>query len=139
MTDNSGIEFFYTSIRRQHDAGILTLGHHIDRVMIIPPNAESYSIIGMCSADCTRTVSSKRFFNITKMLNSWLPSHTGLLSMHTLHLLFPHCSFSPQPASTFLPICCTLTLLVSRNYSTQTKLESTLQSYCKRNGFRMEN
>ena len=56
VTDNSGIEFFYTSIRRQHDAGILTLGHHIDRVMVIPPNAESYSIIGKCSADCTRTV-----------------------------------------------------------------------------------
>ena len=56
---------------------------------------------------------------------AWLPSHTGFLSMQTLYLLFPHFSFSLQPASTSLPICCTLTLLVGRNYSTQTKLEST--------------
>ena len=56
MIDNSGIEFFYTSTPRQHDAGILTVGHAVRSSMIIPPNAESYSIVGECSADCTSTV-----------------------------------------------------------------------------------
>ena len=56
MIDNSGIQFFYTSTRRQHDAGILTLGHAVNRFMIVPPNAESYSILGECSSQCTSAV-----------------------------------------------------------------------------------
>ena len=56
IIDNSGIEFFYTSTRRQHDAGILTVGHAVTRFMVIPPNTENYSIVGECSADCTSTV-----------------------------------------------------------------------------------
>ena len=56
MIDNSGIEFFYTSTRRQHEAGILTVGHAVRSSMIIPPNTESYYIVGECSADCTRMV-----------------------------------------------------------------------------------
>ena len=56
VIDNSGIEFFYTSTPRQHEAGILTVGHTVNRLMIIPPNTESYYIVGECSANCTRTV-----------------------------------------------------------------------------------
>ena len=56
MIDNSGVEFFYTSTPRQHEAGILTVGHTVSRLMIIPPNTESYYIVGECSADCTRMV-----------------------------------------------------------------------------------
>ena len=56
VIDNSGIEFFYTSTPRQHDAGILTVGHAVDREMIIPPNTASYYIVGECSADCTKRV-----------------------------------------------------------------------------------
>ena len=58
IIDNSGIEFFYTSTRRQHDAGILTVGHAVVTSMIIPPNTQSYSILGQCSADCTNAVRS---------------------------------------------------------------------------------
>ena len=61
MIDNSGIEFFYTSTQRQHDAGILTVGHVVNRFMIIPPNAESYSVVGECSADCTSTVYNYKY------------------------------------------------------------------------------
>jgi len=56
VIDNSGIQFFYTSTPRQHDAGILTLGHTVNRLMIVPPNAGSYSIVGKCSAECTNQV-----------------------------------------------------------------------------------
>ena len=56
VIDNSGIEFFYTSTPRQHDAGILTVGHGVDREMVIPPNTASYHIVGECSAECTSRV-----------------------------------------------------------------------------------
>jgi len=56
VIDNSGIEFFYTSTPRQHDAGILTVGHSVNRLMIVPPNTGSYYILGECPADCTTQV-----------------------------------------------------------------------------------
>ena len=56
VIDNSGIEFFYTSTPRQHDAGIMSVGHGVVREMIIPPNTGSYYIVGECSAECTSRV-----------------------------------------------------------------------------------
>ena len=58
VIDNSGIEFFYTSTPRQHDAGILIVGHSVDREMIIPPNTASYYIVAECSDGCTKRVCS---------------------------------------------------------------------------------
>ena len=56
ILDSSGIEFFYTSTPRQHDAGILNVGHVVNYLMIIPPNAADFSILGLCSANCTNQV-----------------------------------------------------------------------------------
>ena len=56
VMDNSGIEFFYTSTPRQHDAGIMSVGHGVVREMIIPPNTASYYIAGECSVECTSRV-----------------------------------------------------------------------------------
>ena len=87
MIDNSGIEFFYTSTRRQHDAGILTVGHQVNRFMIIPPNTESYSIVGECSADCTNAVRNSSInFEIAAARYLWqlmrfCQGH-GVYSMH---------------------------------------------------------
>ena len=63
VIDNSGIEFFYTSTRRQHDAGIFSVGHSVNRLMVIPPNTQSYSILGECSDDCTNAVHSTVVLN----------------------------------------------------------------------------
>jgi len=62
VIDNSGIQFFYTSTPRQHDAGILTVGHFVNRLMIVPPNAGSYFIAAQCSAECTNEVQKTKTF-----------------------------------------------------------------------------
>ena len=68
MIDNSGIEFFYTSTPRQHDAGILTVGHNVNRLMIVPPNTGSYYILGECPADCTTQVKQLKIFSFPKFV-----------------------------------------------------------------------
>lgn len=56
VMDSSGIELFYTSQPREHEAGILTLGHVVTSSMLIPPRTDKYDIIGMCVAQCTSQV-----------------------------------------------------------------------------------
>ena len=80
VIDNSGIEFFYTSTRRQHEAGILTVGHAVRSSMIIPPNTESYYIVGECSADCTRTVYNNSIGYPFQLL--WFCPVHSVYSMH---------------------------------------------------------
>ena len=57
VVDSSGVEFFYTSQPRRHEAGILTLGHAVNRFMVVPPRADRFDIIGKCAPDCTSQVS----------------------------------------------------------------------------------
>jgi hypothetical protein len=57
IVDSSGIEFFYTSTRRQHNAAILIVGHHITPSMMIPPRAEEFIVAAECSSQCTSMVS----------------------------------------------------------------------------------
>ena len=54
--DSSGIRIFYTNISREHDAGILDIGHSVTPLMIIPPNTPNYTIAGVCAPDCTEKV-----------------------------------------------------------------------------------
>ena len=54
--DSSGIEFYYTSTRREFDAGVLLVGHVVDFSEIIPPNAIDYKIFGECNSACTDKV-----------------------------------------------------------------------------------
>ena len=54
--DSSGMRFFYTSTRRQHDAGMVGLGHYVTPDMLIPPGAINYTISGLCTSTCTKKV-----------------------------------------------------------------------------------
>lgn len=56
--DSSGIEFFYVSEPRPLEAGIITMGHHVNNAMIIPPHIERYDVFGKCGSLCTSEVSS---------------------------------------------------------------------------------
>ena len=56
MIDSSGMRFYYSSTAREHDAGIMYLGHEINTAMIILPGTPNYTIAGVCSADCTKSV-----------------------------------------------------------------------------------
>ena len=57
IVDSSGIEFFYTSQPREQEAGILNLGHVVNRFMVVPPRANNFTIIGKCGGECTSQVS----------------------------------------------------------------------------------
>ena len=56
MRDSSGVEFFYLSQPRSEEAGIITLGHHVNNAMIIPPRTSRHDIFGKCSGVCTSQV-----------------------------------------------------------------------------------
>jgi len=57
VVDSSGMEFFYINSPPQHRAGFIAVGHGVRRSMIIPPNAENYTISSVCSGSCTQAVS----------------------------------------------------------------------------------
>ena len=53
VSDSSGLIFTYTQTRREHDAGILQVGHLVRRTQIIPPGTLNYSTYGTCHSNCT--------------------------------------------------------------------------------------
>ena len=89
------MRFYYTSIPREHDAGIMFLGHGVNPVMIIPPGAPNYTIGSICTADCTR--------NVCKI---------NCLYYNTVRYVHMYHSTSQMVASASLPMLCTLILLV---------------------------
>ena len=54
--DSSGIVFSYTATRPQYIAGTLVIGSPVNYQLLIPPNANNYTVSAVCSADCTRKV-----------------------------------------------------------------------------------
>ena len=56
VVDSSGMRFFYVNTPREHDAGVLYVGHSVVPIMIIPPGADNYTISGICGAQCTERV-----------------------------------------------------------------------------------
>ena len=56
VIDSSGISFFYTDTSREHDAGILILGHSVTGNMLIPPGSTNYTTPGFCYSECTNQV-----------------------------------------------------------------------------------
>ena len=55
--DSSGMRFWYTSTPREHDAGIMTVGHNVQPLMVIPPNAPNFTVTGFMDSQCTQNVS----------------------------------------------------------------------------------
>ena len=53
MIDSSGMTFYYIDTPREHNAGILQVGHVVNEFMIIPPKARNYTIYSFCSSNCT--------------------------------------------------------------------------------------
>lgn len=54
--DSSGITFSYTATRPENIAGILTVGSTVNYQLLIPPNANNFTVSALCSADCTQRV-----------------------------------------------------------------------------------
>ena len=57
VVDSSGMEFSYTNTPPQHRAGLISIGHTVRKNMVIPPNAENYTISSICTGSCTQAVS----------------------------------------------------------------------------------
>lgn len=69
VVDSSGVRIMYSEKLRQHDAGILTLGHTVSPTHIIPPG-QKWTTVALCTADCTDEVISsvvKRIFLMVQM------------------------------------------------------------------------
>ena len=56
VIDSSGIRFYYSSSPREHDAGILAVGHRVTSYMIIPPGTQNYTIGAVCTGTCINNV-----------------------------------------------------------------------------------
>lgn len=53
VVDNSGMRFYYSSIAREQNAGIMELGHSVTLNMLIPPGVSNYTVLGLCPTGCT--------------------------------------------------------------------------------------
>lgn len=56
LLDSSGIVFTYVDRPREHNAGVMPIGHQASRRLIIPPHASNYTVTGFCSTSCTKKV-----------------------------------------------------------------------------------
>ena len=56
LVDNSGLRMVYTKNLRRFDSGILEIGHATLTTLMVPPNAESFTITGECDASCVGRV-----------------------------------------------------------------------------------
>ncbi|CAL4133676.1 unnamed protein product, partial [Meganyctiphanes norvegica] len=63
VVDSSGIRVYHTDNLREHDAGLLTLGHNVLPQHIIPPGQE-FTTVGHCSAECTQTMLPETGINV---------------------------------------------------------------------------
>ncbi|XP_003387559.2 PREDICTED: DBH-like monooxygenase protein 2 homolog isoform X2 [Amphimedon queenslandica] len=82
VVDSSGVTFYYIDTPREHDSGILAVGHAVNQYMIIPPKARDYTIYSFCPTDCTTLFPQDGIHVFANLL------HTHLLGVSiTLHHL----------------------------------------------------
>lgn len=84
IVDSSGLRFVYTPQLRQHDAGIMSVGHQVSAFEhIIPPNAKTFLDYSECSAQCLTAVSV-----FLTMMSTFMPIKlAGLLCQENFFVL----------------------------------------------------
>ena len=55
--DSSGLRLWYTKTPREHDAGLLTVGHFVHPYHVIPPNSQNFISTGLLTEQCSKDVS----------------------------------------------------------------------------------
>nr|XP_045616124.1 MOXD1 homolog 1-like isoform X2 [Procambarus clarkii] len=53
IVDASGLRVLYTETPREYDAGVLTIGHSISPLLVVPPGTH-WLTVGICHPDCTQ-------------------------------------------------------------------------------------
>ena len=56
MVDSSGLEFTLTPELRKYDAAIMSIGHHVSPVQVVPPGEPALTVAGHCSYECLNQV-----------------------------------------------------------------------------------
>ena len=64
LVDSSGIRFHVTSVKRKHDAGLLSIGIQAVWTHIIPPGFRKVTSIGYCTGKCNREAFSPEGINV---------------------------------------------------------------------------
>lgn len=64
LVDSSGIKFHVTSVKRKHNAGILSIGIQPVWTHIIPPGFRKVTSIGYCTGKCNREAFSPDGINV---------------------------------------------------------------------------
>ena len=54
VTDDSGLEILLTPQLRKYDSGLLTIGHEVSSLHLIPPGLEHFTSVGHCPDLCTQ-------------------------------------------------------------------------------------
>jgi hypothetical protein len=60
---------------REHDAGLLVLGHDVSPAMTIPPNVTNFVVSGHCAGECTEDALGQHHPDGIKAFNVLLHSH----------------------------------------------------------------
>lgn len=53
IIDSSGLEILLTPNLRKYDSGLMTVGHDVSSLHLIPPGLEHYTTVGHCPDLCT--------------------------------------------------------------------------------------
>ena len=53
IVDSSGLEVLLTPKLRKYDSGLMTIGHDVSSLHLIPPGLEHYTSVGHCPDFCT--------------------------------------------------------------------------------------
>lgn len=54
VTFETGAVVYYTPQLREHDAGLMVVGHHTSISLTVPPASSSFKTAGHCDSSCTR-------------------------------------------------------------------------------------
>jgi hypothetical protein len=57
IVDSSGMRLWYSSTPREHEAGVIEIGHYVTQYHVIPPNTKNFTTTGVMLSDC-----SNKFF-----------------------------------------------------------------------------
>ena len=60
IIDSSGLEILLTPKLRQYDSGLMTVGHDVSSLHLIPPGLEHYTSVGHCPDLCTSVITNTK-------------------------------------------------------------------------------
>jgi hypothetical protein len=82
VTFETGVTIYDTTVLREKEAGMMSIGHATGTSLILPPNSKGWKVVGHCSADCTGSSLEQDGINI---FNINLHAHLAGRKMRVRH------------------------------------------------------